>query len=170
VARDTFSWRLSTEATPCPKVKSNTNDDNISREVYSDDSVDEFSVSESDEDEENASLIIFLPFTPNPPSPQSLPDYLIEILFNFCVLLIIQEFTDGNPQSSVLVYFSGVLGISSSGAHFLSAKLFTPYLSALIYIQRLLFLEYALPYREYPHLKWPSRPSINHLARLLNVR
>jgi hypothetical protein len=46
---------------------------------------------------------------------------LLEMLFKLCVLFITQTFTDGQPQSSVLVYFSGVLGISSNGGHFLAA-------------------------------------------------
>ncbi|KAJ5142419.1 hypothetical protein N7526_003414 [Penicillium atrosanguineum] len=95
---------------------------------------------------------------------------LLEMLFKLCVLFITQTFTDGQPQSSVLVYFSGVLGISSNGGHFLAARLFTHHLSALIYIQRLLFLEYALPLREYSYLGWPCRPRSDHLTRLDKIR
>jgi hypothetical protein len=170
VARDSSSQRLSTEAASSLEATGNAIDDKISREVYNENSADGLGVSESDEDEGSGSMITLLPCIPNSSLPQALPDHLIEILFHLCVLLITQEFTDGNPQAIVLVYFSGVLGISSIGAHFLPAKLFTPYLSALIYIQRLLFLEYALPYREYPYLNWPSRPRTNHLTRLQNVR
>lgn len=107
---------------------------------------------------------------PSLTSPRAPSDQLAEMLFKFCVLMITQQFKDGQPQSTVLVYFSGVLGISSNGGHFLSAKLFTPYLSALIYIQRLVFLEYALPYREYVYLNWPCRPQIDHFSRLDGVR
>ncbi|KAJ5293540.1 uncharacterized protein N7443_009493 [Penicillium atrosanguineum] len=170
VAKDLSSRRLSTEAVSSLEATANATDDEISREVYNEDSADGLSVSWSDKDEESGSLNTLLPCVPISSSLQALPDHLIESLFNLCVLLITQEFTDGNPQASVLVYFSGVLGISSNGAHFLPAKLFTPYLSALIYIQRLLFLEYALPYREYPYLNWPSRPRTDHLTRLQNVR
>ncbi|KFY67854.1 hypothetical protein V496_01372 [Pseudogymnoascus sp. VKM F-4515 (FW-2607)] len=53
--------------------------------------------------------------------------------------------------------FYGVLGLSADARGFLPAKKFTPHLSALIYIQRLLFLEYALPFRPYPHLGIPQR-------------
>ncbi|KAJ5636935.1 uncharacterized protein N7484_010248 [Penicillium longicatenatum] len=56
-------------------------------------------------------------------SPRAPSDQLAEALFKLCVLLITQQFKDGQPHSSVLVYFSGVLGISSNGGHFLPAKL-----------------------------------------------
>ena len=62
------------------------------------------------------------------------------------------SFTDGQPSSSLLVYFSGILGFSADAQSFLPARKFTPHLSALIYIQRLLFLEYGLPYRPYPYI------------------
>lgn len=65
VAGCLLSQQLCTESTPCPKAKSNRNDGNFSREAYSDDSVDELSVSESDEDEENTSLITFPPYNSN---------------------------------------------------------------------------------------------------------
>jgi hypothetical protein len=39
----------------------------------------------------------------------------LEMLFKLCVLFITQTFADGRPQSSILVYFSGVLGISHEG-------------------------------------------------------
>jgi hypothetical protein len=95
---------------------------------------------------------------------------LLEMLFKLCVLFITQTFADGQPQSSILVYFSGILGISSNGGHFLPAGLFTTHLSALIYIQRLLFLEYALPYREYSYLGWSCRPLDDHITQLETVR
>jgi hypothetical protein len=63
-----------------------------------------------------------------------------------------EEFIDSQPSSSLLVYFSGILGFTADARGFLPAKKFTSHLSALIYIQRLLFLEYALPLRPYPYL------------------
>ncbi|KAG2000827.1 hypothetical protein GB937_010791 [Aspergillus fischeri] len=104
------------------------------------------------------------------PSPPLLQGPLIEMLFKLCVLLMTQTFKDGQPHSSVLVYFSGALGISSQGGYFLPARLFTSHLSALIYIQRLLFLEYALPYKEYSYLGWHCRPSNDHFTQLETVR
>ena len=74
-------------------------------------------------------------------------DQLLELLFQLSVTFSTGQFIDGEPSSSMLVFFSGILGFSSGAENFLPAKSYTPYLSGLIYIQRLLFLEYALPFR-----------------------
>ena len=79
-------------------------------------------------------------------------DELRELVFQLSVTFSTASFTEGQPSSSLLVYFSGILGFSADAQNFLPARKFTPHLSALIYIQRLLFLEYALPYRAYPHI------------------
>ena len=84
-------------------------------------------------------------------------DELLELVFQLSITFSTEEFIDGQPSSSLLVYFSGILGLSPDARSFLSAKKYTPHLSALIYIQRLLFLEYALPLRPYPHLGIPRR-------------
>jgi hypothetical protein len=39
-----------------------------------------------------------------------------------------------------------------------------------IYIQRLLFLEYALPYKEYSYLGWLCRPPNDHFTQIETVR
>jgi hypothetical protein len=57
------------------------------------------------------------------------------------------QFVDAQRSSSLLVYFSGFLGFSPDAQNFLPAKKYTPCLSGLIYVQRLLFLEYTLPLR-----------------------
>jgi hypothetical protein len=56
------------------------------------------------------------------------------------------------------VYYSGILALQGTGETFRTAKLYTPILSQLIYIQRLLFLEYALPYEAYPRIGLERRP------------
>jgi hypothetical protein len=80
------------------------------------------------------------------------------------------EFPDGQPRSSVLVYFSGILDISPDGGHFQCARLFIPHLSALIYLQRLLFLEHALTYCSYYHIQKDARPHKGYFACLHAVR
>jgi hypothetical protein len=74
---------------------------------------------------------------------------LLELLFQLSITFSTDKFTNGQPSSTLLVYYSGVLGFSSDARDFLPAKRYTPYLSRLIYIRRLLFLEYALPLRPY---------------------
>jgi hypothetical protein len=70
---------------------------------------------------------------------------LLQFLFKLCIAIIIKRFRDGYPSSSTLVYYSGGFLLQGTGETFRTAKLFTPILSQLIYIQRLLFLEHALP-------------------------
>ncbi|KFY97689.1 hypothetical protein V500_01959 [Pseudogymnoascus sp. VKM F-4518 (FW-2643)] len=80
------------------------------------------------------------------------------------------EFTDGQPGSSLLVYLSDILGFSWDARDFLPARKFMPALSGLIYVQRLLFLEYALSYRPYPHLGIARRSAVVHIMGSLFQR
>jgi hypothetical protein len=84
-------------------------------------------------------------------------DELLELVFQLSITFSTEEFTDSQLSSSLLVYFSGILGLSSDARSFLPARKYTPHLSALIYIQRLLFLEHALPLHPYPYLGIPQR-------------
>jgi hypothetical protein len=54
--------------------------------------------------------------------------------------------------------------------HFGPQKRVTPYLPGLIYAQRLLSLDYALPFRAYKHLGIDRRPRRGHLERLDEIR
>ncbi|KFZ16922.1 hypothetical protein V502_04827 [Pseudogymnoascus sp. VKM F-4520 (FW-2644)] len=76
-------------------------------------------------------------------------DKVAELVFRLSVFCCTEVFTNGQPSSSLLVYYSGVLGCTADGSTFRRARDYTPQLSALIYIQRLLLLEWALPYRTY---------------------
>ncbi|KAL6789482.1 hypothetical protein GGI42DRAFT_347252 [Trichoderma sp. SZMC 28013] len=95
---------------------------------------------------------------------------LQELLFGLSLALCNERPIDGQPSSILLVYFSGILGFSTSSRTFLSARSFTPYLSGLIYIQRLLFLEQALPLRAYLTLGIDCRPRTRQLERLQAMR
>ncbi len=70
----------------------------------------------------------------------------------------------------LLVYFSGVLGFRTPPQGFLPARLCTSHLSQLIYTQRLLFLEYTLPFRTYPTLGIDRRPRLRQHGQLEPVR
>lgn len=95
---------------------------------------------------------------------------LLELLFELCITFMTEEFKDGQPSSSTLVFYSGVLALQGAGETFRTAKSFTPILSQLVYVQRLLFLEYALPYRAYPHIGLEQRPRYGQLEQLNVVR
>ncbi|KAL6789470.1 hypothetical protein GGI42DRAFT_367014 [Trichoderma sp. SZMC 28013] len=91
---------------------------------------------------------------------------LQELLFGLSLALCNERPIDSQPSSLLLVYFSGILGFSTSSKTFLPARSFTPYLSGLIYTQRLLFLEQALPLRAYLTLGIDCRPRTRQLERL----
>ena len=94
----------------------------------------------------------------------------LELLFEFNVALITEPFVDGSPASTLLSHFSGILGFSSDSKRFLLAREYCPRLSPLIYIQRLLCLELALPCQPYPTLGISSRPQSDQLKQLNKVR
>ena len=106
-------------------------------------------------------------FSDDTPAPV---DKIAELVFRLSIFFIVEEFTNGQPSSSLLVYYSGVLGFSGDGSTFRRAKDHTSQLSALIYIQRLLLLEFALPSRAYTYVCLPRRPSQGHFEILNNVR
>ena len=60
---------------------------------------------------------------------------LLQLLFKLCIAFMTEEFSDGQPSSSTLMYYSGVLALQSTGETFRTAKLFTPVLLQLICIQ-----------------------------------
>ncbi|KID81820.1 telomere-associated RecQ helicase [Metarhizium guizhouense ARSEF 977] len=65
---------------------------------------------------------------------------ILELLFGVCISLCKEHLIDSYPSSMILYFFSGILGFSKSLDAFFPARSFTSHLSALIYIQRLLFL------------------------------
>ncbi|GKU09475.1 unnamed protein product, partial [Fusarium langsethiae] len=93
----------------------------------------------------------------------------IELLFEFSISLATESFVDGQPGSALLVYFSGILGFSSDCRRFQLAREYCPNLSGLIWVQRLLFLEYALPLRSYLTIGLQQRPQFP-TQRLNEVR
>ncbi|PNP58763.1 hypothetical protein FNYG_15041 [Fusarium nygamai] len=100
------------------------------------------------------------------------PEELVELLFGLTLAIATQPVINGQPQTTVLIYFSGILGFSLSpgGGAFLSARSYTSNLSGLVYILRLVLLEYALPLRAYPTLALQRRPRMGQLKRLQPIR
>ncbi|KAJ0126905.1 Uncharacterized protein HZ326_29991 [Fusarium oxysporum f. sp. albedinis] len=97
-------------------------------------------------------------------------DEFLEILFQLCVTLCTETFVDGQPSSTLLVYFSGVLGFSADCHKFQLARQYCPKLSAIIYMQRILLLELALPMREYTTIGIPQRPRAAQFESLNRIR
>lgn len=102
------------------------------------------------------------------PDDSAMTEFL-ELLFKLSISLSKQRYTDGNPGSTLLVYFSGIFGFSSNYQHFMLARQFCPSLSGIIYVQRLLFLEYALPLFGYGSLGLPQRPRVDQLEHFKKV-
>jgi Orsellinic acid/F9775 biosynthesis cluster protein D len=84
--------------------------------------------------------------------------------------LAVEEFEDGKPSSTLLVYFCGVLGISADGSTFDRPRNYTAKLSAVIYCMRLTLFESVLPRFAYSGLGWEARPRCGQLGRLQPLR
>jgi hypothetical protein len=82
----------------------------------------------------------------------------LELLFQICLTICTETIKDGRPDSTLLVYVSGILEFSANCRDFLLAKQYCPYLSGLVYIQRLLLLECALPVQSYKSIGILRRP------------
>ncbi|CAK7275628.1 hypothetical protein SEPCBS57363_006807, partial [Sporothrix epigloea] len=101
---------------------------------------------------------------------QQAADEVLELLFHLSMTISTETLIDGQPNSTILVYFSGILGFTAGGQGFALARNYTTTLSALIYVQRLLLLEWTLPVRPYPYLGRPERPRMYQLDVLNTVR
>ncbi|KZL78863.1 hypothetical protein CI238_13008 [Colletotrichum incanum] len=105
------------------------------------------------------------------PEAEAVEDAVVgSLLFELIMLFCTQEVHDGDPSQTLLVYFSGILGFTKDFHSFQPPRNYTSHLAALIYIQRLLFLEYAVPKRGYVKMGIPERNRRGGLARLQNVR
>lgn len=99
----------------------------------------------------------------NGPRDESALVEFLELLFQLSITLNKQEYADGDPGSTLLVYFSGIFGFSSDCRQFMLARQFCPSLSGIIYVQRLLSLEQSLPLIGYETLGLPQRPRLGQL-------
>jgi len=81
-----------------------------------------------------------------------------------------EEFEDGKPSSTLLIYFCNVLGMSADGSTFDRPRNYTSHLSAVIYCVRLVLFESALPRFAHSGLEWKARPRRGQLDRLQPLR
>jgi hypothetical protein len=93
-------------------------------------------------------------------------DTLADLVGQLTLSLIVEEFRNGRPSSTLLVYYSGILSFSTDGATFARPRNYTSYLSALIYCARLTILERSLPRWAHPYMGWRVRPRHSHLRQL----
>ena len=98
-------------------------------------------------------------------------DSIAEQLFKLCISFLTQRFQQGEEPHSPLLHFVGVLAIDRTTRRFGTAYRYTPMLAGMIWVGRLLLLEYAIPKREYKTLQWPSRQYYDdHGWRLEDIR
>jgi hypothetical protein len=95
---------------------------------------------------------------------------LADLLGQVSTLLATEEFTDGRSSSTLLVYFSGILGFSADVSTFRRPRNYTSHLSALIHSIRLLCLETTLPRYAHVYVGWNARPRHGQLQRLDRIR
>ncbi|KAH8591926.1 hypothetical protein B0O99DRAFT_631472 [Bisporella sp. PMI_857] len=85
-------------------------------------------------------------------------DVLAVQLFDISISLLTTPHPGGSHKDCTIMHFVGVLGIDEK-THFWKAPCdFTTILAGLVWMSRLLFLEYALPERPYAGLTAPDRP------------
>ncbi|KAH7261579.1 hypothetical protein BKA59DRAFT_488953 [Fusarium tricinctum] len=97
-------------------------------------------------------------------------EQFLELLFQLCIMLSTEPFLNGQPSSTLLIYFSGILGFSADCQRFQLARQYCTKLSAMIYVQRILFLEQALPLRGYQSIGIPQRQEARAFECLDEVR
>lgn len=95
-----------------------------------------------------------------------LDDKIAEFSYYLCT----EEFEDGLPSSTAIVYFSGILGFTLDGSTFERPSRYTPKLSAIIFCIRLCMLERILPRFPHPKIGWPARPRLGGLKRFAKFR
>ena len=94
-----------------------------------------------------------------------------ELLFGLCIKMLTQHFDNGEPEQNIIIHFSNVYGLRKGGRCFRTPKAYTPYIAPLIYIGRLLLLEYALPIQSYTYLDLPARDDYeSRVERMHEVR
>ncbi|KAL5371364.1 hypothetical protein DPSP01_014316 [Paraphaeosphaeria sporulosa] len=94
---------------------------------------------------------------------------LLEAVFQLLVQFWTDTSADGRMEEKAIAHFSGVLGIHPQELAYRTAYDYTPCLSALLWVGRLVVLEYALPLRGYHTLQspWPERATYpDHVERL----
>ncbi|KAI1839744.1 hypothetical protein JX266_014045 [Neoarthrinium moseri] len=95
---------------------------------------------------------------------------LLGHLLQLVGFFVTEAFEDGRADSTLLVYFSGVLGICEDGVTFAQPRHYTPKLSALIYCARLITLQLTPPRFAYKDIGLEARPRHYQLARLNILR
>jgi hypothetical protein len=96
---------------------------------------------------------------------------LTEALMHFCWMVLLQNMERETVYRSPLIYFLAVMGIDSAAEALRHSFVYTPYLAGVLWVNRLLMLEYALPLRAWPVIKLVARADVTSVrARVKEVR
>lgn len=147
----------------------------IESEGVSDSAADSCSESDASEDSDTSSRSHRLSsrVSSSYTLPSGLQLQLSEALFQLSMMFWTYRDTSGDMASSTLIHFAGVLGIHRHSLAYKSAYNSTPCFAHLIWLGRLLFLEYALPLHPYTTLAypWPDRNAYpDQAGRLEEIR
>jgi hypothetical protein len=93
-----------------------------------------------------------------------------DVLLGFLHFLSTEEYENGKPSSTLLIYFSGILALSQDGSTYERPANYTSKLSAMIYCIRLIVLEATLPQFSHGRLGWSARPHRGQAVLLNEVR
>jgi hypothetical protein len=87
-----------------------------------------------------------------PDASATMAEKMADIIGKLSFYMCCEEFIDGQSSTTMLVYFCGVLGISSDGLTFDRLRNYTPKLSAMIHSARLICLKAILPRHPHVHI------------------
>jgi hypothetical protein len=152
------------------KEKRRYNDTDADDNDDEDDEVNEFMEFLDDEDDDEWEIHVrVVPLVDD--DDDSSIDPLAEKLFRLCITFLTQRFRRGDDPHSPILHFSAILGLDVKNDGFYNAGNYTPKLAGLLWIGRLLLLEYALPKRVYMTLGWSNRMAYDdHGERMEDIR
>ncbi|KAI9763633.1 MAG: hypothetical protein M1840_000347 [Geoglossum simile] len=92
-------------------------------------------------------------------------------IMQFCLQVLQHRFQTGAVHENPLIFFTAVLGIDEKTMTLRSPQFYTRFLAGLVWVNKLLLLEYALPSKAWPNLKLPARDEYPDFGiRLAEVR
>jgi len=96
---------------------------------------------------------------------------LTEALIHFCWMVLLQNMERETVYRFPLMYFLAIMGIDSAAEALRHSFVYTPYLAGVLWVNRLLILEYALPLRAWPVTKLVARADVTSVrARVKEIR
>jgi hypothetical protein len=94
-----------------------------------------------------------------------------EVLMHFCWMVLNHNMERETVYRPPLMHFLAVMGIDTGAERLRHSFVYTPYLAGVLWVSRLLILEYALPLRAWPVSKVVAREDVASVrARVREVR